>query len=399
MSRSGAIFVRNGNKVTQVSDIKYFLNAEGERVALDGPMTLGRHLDNDVLLAGEDVLDYHLRLEITRRGPKAIPLAEASLRVNGRDLADGAGLMPGDQLQIGQSVVTLEMEPCDPANPGVVPEPGRWQLCGIGSLQSWPVMNRLDVGRGDENGLQIDDDHISRRHASLIEHRGIVWIQDMGSSNGTYVNGERVVGASRLFHGDAVSFDKIEYQLVGQGAELTPVRRDSARGSAPLLPQPDAPEDPEHIDTTELSAVAEEPLTTASIPADSGAGAFLLGASDPVAGLTFRTRMGRTLIGRHESCDLVIGDRTVSAKHAELAIRSDGVTITNLMATNGTRVNGDTVQTARLHDGDVLRLGRVSLVFKEVPRSESARSWMRWTQILLLAGSLALAAWLLTRLL
>jgi pSer/pThr/pTyr-binding forkhead associated (FHA) protein len=105
--------------------------------------------------------------------------------------------------------------------------------------------------------------------------------------------------------------------------------------------------------------------------------------------------MGRTLIGRHEDCDLVIRDRTVSGQHAELMVRAEGVTITNLMATNGIRVNGDEVQTARLYDGDVLRFGRVSLMFKDVPAVESARPWLRRVQLALLVASLLLAAGLI----
>jgi predicted component of type VI protein secretion system len=43
-----------------------------------------------------------------------------------------------------------------------------------------------------------------------------------------------------------------------------------------------------------------------------------------VADLTFRMPMGRTLIGRHDDCDLVIRDRTVSGHHAELTVRAEG---------------------------------------------------------------------------
>ena len=84
--------------MTQPSEIRYFFVVDDEdRVPLANHMTVGRHLDNDLLLAGEDVLDYHLRIEMTDRGPRAVPLGEASLRVNGRDLSDPVGLVPGDR--------------------------------------------------------------------------------------------------------------------------------------------------------------------------------------------------------------------------------------------------------------------------------------------------------------
>ncbi len=354
-------------------------------------MTVGRHLDNDVLLAGEDVLDYHLRIEMTDRGPRAVPLGDASLRLNGVDLAHPVGLMPGDGLDIGQSHVDVDCELIQPA------EAHGWRLYGAGGGEGRVLDAELRVGRGDDADLQIDDDHISRRHARLVNHGGVVWLQDLGSANGTYVNGERLSGACRLFHGDEIRFDAVAFQLVGRGADLTPVRTpDPAERPAPLEVQRPLGSPG---DTTEFAAVAEDrvdaPHLEPALPPGE-AGAFLLGASEPVAGMTFRTPMGRTLIGRQDDCDLVIRDRTVSARHAELMVRAEGVTITNLMATNGTRLNGEEIQTGRLHDGDVLRFGRVSLVFKDVPASASGRLWIRRLQYALLLGSLALAVLLVT---
>jgi len=375
--------------VTQASDIRYFFKLEGDRVPISNHMTVGRHLDNDVLLAGEDVLDYHLRIEMTDRGPQAVPLAEASLRVNGRDLASEVGLMPGDRLDIGQSQMEVDVELVHP------PEADRWSLHGSrnGGVRTLDGVCR--VGRGEDNDLELQDDHVSRHHAELATHAGIVWLRDLGSSNGTYVNGERITGACRLFHGDEVRFDTLSFQLIGRGADLTPVREGDAAPSRPV-PLPAGWRQQADPDTTEIAVVEEPAVVQPVSPLAGEAGAFLLGASDPVAGMTFRTPMGRTLIGRSDECDVVIRDRTVSARHAELMVRAEGVTITNMMSTNGTRLNGDEVQTARLHDGDVLRFGRVSLVFKDVPPTEDGRPWLRRAQLALLVASLILAAGLIT---
>lgn len=346
-------------------------------------MTLGRHLDNDVLLAGEDVLDYHVRIEMTDRGPRAIPLGEASIRVNGRDLAAAVGLMPGDALVIGQSAVAVEAELVDG------PEADAWHLHNSVAGERWAVLTRLGVGRDTDNELQVEDDHVSRRHARFSNFRGLIWLQDLGSSNGTYVNGERLSGACRLFHGDEVRFDTLTYQLIGHGADLTPVRE--REPDSPAMPVLSGRTEGES-DTTEFAVVDGGPQPVlVDLPERTEAGAFLLGASEPVTGMTYRTPMGRSLIGRHEECDVVIRDRTVSARHAELMVRAEGVTLTNLMATNGTRVNGAEVQTLRLHDGDVLRLGRVNLVFKDVPPTLAGRPWLQRTQLALLVGSLILA--------
>lgn len=375
--------------MTQPSDINYFLFVDGDKVPLTGPITVGRHLDNDLLLAGEDVLDYHLRLELTDRGPWVIPLGEAALRVNGSDRAEPLGVMPGDVLSVGQSELTVQAETAHPA------EADEWRLHGTGDAQGRVIAGPFRVGRGEDSDLTLPDDHISRRHAQFDCLLGAVWLRDLGSANGTYVNGERVAGACRLFHGDDVRFDALAFQLIGRGADLTPVRLDDADDGEAAAPARLSVAAERGSDTTELAAVELHPAVMPRTLPDNETGAFLLGISEPVASLTFRTPMGRTLIGRHEDCDLVIRDRTVSGQHAELMVRAEGVTITNLMATNGIRVNGDEVQTARLYDGDVLRFGRVSLMFKDVPAAESARPWLRRVQLALLVASLLLAAGLI----
>ena len=54
--------------------------------------------------------------------------------------------------------------------------------------------------------------------------RGAIWLEDLRSANGTYVNGDRIAGAWRVFHGDEISFDTIRYQLIGDAPDLTPIR-------------------------------------------------------------------------------------------------------------------------------------------------------------------------------
>ena len=145
-------------------------------------------------------------------------------------------------------------------------------------------------------------------------------------------------------------------------------------------------------DTTEISAVDDSQDIAPVHPPDGERGAFLIGAGEPVSGQTFRVAMGRTTIGRGDDCDIVVKDRTVSLRHVELILRPEGCTLTNLMATNGSRINGREVQSAELKDGDVLRLVGVRMVYKDVSGPGHGQRLIRRTQIWLVAGSLIVAA-------
>jgi pSer/pThr/pTyr-binding forkhead associated (FHA) protein len=68
-------------------------------------------------------------------------------------------------------------------------------------LDSAPVT----VGRGGQNDLVLDGDEFASARHARIEVRGDgVWVQDLESTNGTFVNGSRVAGAQRLDAGDVL---------------------------------------------------------------------------------------------------------------------------------------------------------------------------------------------------
>jgi hypothetical protein len=63
----------------------------------------------------------------------------------------------------------------------------------------------VTVGRGGQNDIAIDgDEFASARHVRFEPRRDGVWVTDLGSTNGTYVNGVRIDGARRLAPGDVV---------------------------------------------------------------------------------------------------------------------------------------------------------------------------------------------------
>ena len=61
------------------------------------------------------------------------------------------------------------------------------------------------IGRSSASDIVLkSDDYASGRHAQLTRHGGLLYVEDMGSTNGTFVNGRKAVGATPLRHGDTV---------------------------------------------------------------------------------------------------------------------------------------------------------------------------------------------------
>ena len=65
--------------------------------------------------------------------------------------------------------------------------------------------SQLTIGRGRQNDIALpDDEYASARHARLEPRQDGVWLQDLGSTNGTYLNGTQLERPRRLTNGDIV---------------------------------------------------------------------------------------------------------------------------------------------------------------------------------------------------
>lgn len=73
---------------------------------------------------------------------------------------------------------------------------------------------------------------------------------------------------------------------------------------------------------------------------------------------------GPVTLGRLAECDVVVNDPNVSRRHAEFRRTADGVVVTDLGSTNGTRVNGVPVREQQLVSGDEVTVGSTTLVFE-----------------------------------
>ena len=65
--------------------------------------------------------------------------------------------------------------------------------------------DQLTIGRDSSSGVPINDAEVSRKHARLTFQGGKYVVEDLGSTNGTFVNGQRVIGGVVLKSGDVVS--------------------------------------------------------------------------------------------------------------------------------------------------------------------------------------------------
>jgi hypothetical protein len=73
------------------------------------------------------------------------------------------------------------------------------------------------LGRGDGSDIRLDDPFASSRHARLVLQGGVVVLEDLGSTNGTYLNDELVQGPQPLHPGDRVRIGDSEFTYQEEG--------------------------------------------------------------------------------------------------------------------------------------------------------------------------------------
>ena len=83
--------------------------------------------------------------------------------------------------------------------------------------------NVTSLGRHDDCVIRIKSAQVSRRHCELYEVGGQLMLRDLGSSNGTYVNGKRVTGEQSLKHGDELTVGAVTLRVAKIGKPTSPL--------------------------------------------------------------------------------------------------------------------------------------------------------------------------------
>jgi len=221
----------------------------------------------------------------------------------------------------------------------------RWEEGGAPQEQVLKPTQNYTIGRSIQNEITIVDPKISRQHAKISwEGDGYV-IEDLSSSNGTFVNGQRISDRHPLAHGDVLALHKrtLVFEMESE------------------------PPDDDPLNNT---VSADATLFAVDLPASKGGAAMLFVETGPDQGKEFPIDQGSVTLGRTSrkaTWEIRMSDRSVSRPHARVERQETGeYTIQDLGSANGTRVNGSPVGEApvQLANGDLIELGESRLIFR-----------------------------------
>jgi hypothetical protein len=129
------------------------------------------------------------------------------------------------------------------------------------------------IGRDVNSDVVISDSEVSRKHARIILQAGGYTLEDLGSTNGTFVNGQRLMGPHLLRPGELIMLGEnvsLTYEP-GFDPNATMVSAPAPRGSADVYPQPPPRPSEAYIPPVQAEPPAPPPRAMPPAPAPSPA--------------------------------------------------------------------------------------------------------------------------------
>ncbi len=202
-------------------------------------ITIGRSATNALVVDDPIVADVHLEVLVDNENltlKNLIP--SCPVKVNDVEVSGACELKPDDQITLG----AVELIVIDPKRESRAPveetanvtqlRPQKstgWSLksnhAALGN-RVFPLKELTVIGRANDCDISLPAAHLSRRHAQLQVVDGMLFVKDLGSANGTYINGKQVSEA-RVKRGDELRFDALSFGVMGPADDMakTTVRK------------------------------------------------------------------------------------------------------------------------------------------------------------------------------
>ena len=207
--------------------------------------------------------------------------------------------------------------------------------------------NRALVGRSPDSDVVIDFPEVSRNHALIYRQDGQAYAADLGSSNGTWIDGIRIGSVPHPINTVAsINLGKPSPPVHAMPELILTILRLIFLALVYLFIWQVARAISRHLGFGQNRTARKTGKQIAVV------------RSDTQAGMTFAVN-GATVVGRSDQSDVQIEDPYASEFHFRLVNQDGTLTVSDLGSTNGTYVNGRRITTpTNLRRGDALQVGK-----------------------------------------
>ncbi|WP_439134155.1 FHA domain-containing protein [Pseudomaricurvus sp.] len=228
-----------------------FTNNKQNAVWLVEPkVTIGRSAACDLVIDHASIKDVHAEIRVNYEQLHFLLLNDSDTTfINGKPVPKGRLIIlkPKYSIRIGDTELQVidpkQESQSTPTIPRQIESTG-WALKANHSALAnrvFPVKAKTLVGRSNECDITLAAAHLSRRHAEMVVKDGLMYVKDLGSSNGTFVNGQRITEA-RIKRGDDLRFDTLSFGVIGPSDDLDKTTLRSVPKGGPRMAPARTPE-------------------------------------------------------------------------------------------------------------------------------------------------------------
>ena len=202
------------------------------------------------------------------------------------------------------------------------------------------------IGRSASCALVLPGDGVSRVHASIYLLQGQVVLADQGSANGVQVDGASITAPTGVSERSTIQISSYRLTLRHEQQHV------QARSAPPEVDDSDG--------LGNITYLEAPPL----VPPQNRPALVLVGRGGPYDNTRFPVERALSMVGRDDDNEVVLNDPSISRRHAQLRICTDGrrLTVLDLRSSNGTFVDGERIKRADMSIGSIVRFG--DLAFK-----------------------------------
>lgn len=238
------------------------------------------------------------------------------------------------------------------------------------------VRDEITIGRKEGNTIRLTDRNVSRRHAKLQKQNGGYVLQDLGSYNGTVINGTRLSDQRALKMGDQIVIGDYKLNIVEESAAQVAPAAAPAASAASVVETYEAPAQsgghhPQATMPAIPTALGVPPPVTTPVPEHLKRLQLVFLAPAGTPGPFTITKLP-ILLGRSEIADVSLPFSSISREHAKITLENDQLVIEDLGSSNGVVINGERVKKHPIKAGDAITMGVVECKLGRVGEAVAA---------------------------
>lgn len=254
------------------------------------------------------------------------------------------------------------------------------------------------IGRDPVCDIILDQGYPSRMHAQIIIKDGRLLIDDLNSTNGTFINNQRITKATQIRPGDSIKFSTCEFTLLSDELNNETViqkKVPSSDDSFIVVEETADPDEtalqqgyplpfgwpvndtftkklfktPPNINTQHLNKIDQRIQQVLSKTDVIYVAALVFNPSAEIPmvfGLSLDSQQQTQSIGRSEECSFTINAPSVSEHHADLVFKQNKWLLIDCDSTNGISENGKLAPQLQLKHGSTVSFGQIEMVFRKI---------------------------------